>query len=295
MTFDKTIKTCITSALVGGRAVASYKARDAKTKGDKYVGHHAIVSSADFRSQSVILKEIKKSDKNALFMTEEQVKNKWFKDRLIKTDNLEEMLSSRVCIIDELDGSSSKKIGHYEWSISIGCVENLEHIAGAIYAPHIFGGALFYASKENGTFINVNGKEHRCKVSNNSLSSAYVIVGVDCFLTKYPIHNKMLQDVGDKARTMNANGSCALPLGLVAAGRADALIQPPQCPWDWAAGKLLVEEAGGTVLFYELENGRIKQLEKLELCHYNPDQRAVGFVAGNYNLTREILDLLLQI
>ena len=59
----------------------------------------------------------------------------------------------------------------------------------------------------------------------------YIIVGVDSFLSKYPLHNKMLQKVGDKCRTMNANGSCALPLGLVAAGRADALIQPPVSPW----------------------------------------------------------------
>lgn len=94
---------------------------------------------------------------------------------------------------------------------------------------------------------------------------------------------------------MNSNGSCALPLGLVAAGRADALIQPLQCPWDWAAGKLLVEEAGGSIVFYEFDNNKIKPLDKLELRHYNPEKRAVGFIAGNEKIVREITDLLLQI
>lgn len=288
-------KICVEAAISGGKAVVNYKPEEAKTKGDIHVGHHAIVTSADYKSQEAILKDIREHDNKALFMTEEHVKEKWFRDRIIRSDNLESMLSTRVYIIDELDGSSSKNIGHYEWSTSVGCVESMEHVTGAVFAPHVYGGALFYASKRNGTFLKIGKETERCKVANNSLSDSYVIVGVDCFLSKYPIHNKLLPIIGDRVRTINANGSCALPLGLVAAGRADALIQPPNSPWDWAAGKLLVEEAGGSMLFYDLKDGRIKLLNKLELEHYNPDKRAVGFIAGNEKIVKQLKNILINL
>jgi fructose-1,6-bisphosphatase/inositol monophosphatase family enzyme len=106
--------------------------------------------------------------------------------------------------------------------------------------------------------------------------------------------------LGDKSRTTNMNGSCALGLGLVAAGHADALIQPLQSPWDWAAGKLLVEEAGGKIIFYEMEKTgkeytKIVSMDNIKPRHYNPDERTLGFVAANENLAEQIMKMLLEL
>ena len=87
-------------------------------------------------------------------------------------------------------------------------------------------------------------------------------------------------------------GSCALGMALVAAGRASALVQPPQSPWDWAAGRLLVEEAGGQVLFFELKNGNVVTVESVTAVHYDQNKRSVGFVAGESTLVRQIMDCL---
>ena len=76
---------------------------------------------------------------------------------------------------------------------------------------------------------------------------------------------------------------------------SDALVQPLHFPWDWAAGKVLVEEAGGKLIFYEMENGRIEPIDKLKPKHYNPDKRTVGFVAGNEKMTDSIMNMLLSI
>ena len=46
-------------------------------------------------------------------------------------------------------------------------------------------------------------------------------------------------------------GSAALDLAYVAAGRFDAYWEVSLHPWDMAAGKLLVEEAGGKVTHYD--------------------------------------------
>ncbi len=283
---------CIGAAIAGGEKIADYSARKVVTKNDKYVGHHAIVTAADYMSQAAILKELR--GENTLFMTEEHVKDKNFKERLIQADSLERMRDSGVYIIDELDGSSSFNIGHYEWSISVGYVENLEHKAGAVFAPKIDSGLVFYASLGEGAFLENRKGKKKIEVAHRELKDSYLIFGVDCFLTKYKKHNATVHELSDLCRTTNSNGSCALPLGLVAAGKADALIQPLVCPWDWAAGKLIVEEAGGKVIFYEMEGEEINRLDRLEVRHYHPDKRAVGFVAAHENLAEEIFGRLVK-
>jgi len=272
--------------VTGGEKIADYFATKAVTKNDKYVGHHAIVTPADYISQEAILRALRDADSS--FMTEEHVEDKNFRKRLIRADSLERMKDSGVYIIDELDGSSSFSIGHYEWSISVGYVENLEHRAGAVFAPKIDSGLLFYASLGEGAFIETKKVKKKIEVARRVLNDAYIIFGVDSVLKKYPRHNRFVNEIGDLCRTTNFNGSCALPLGLVAAGKADALIQPPVCPWDWAGGKLIVEEAGGEVIFYEMEGDKIKRVDRLEVGHYHPEKRAVGFVAGHESLAEEI-------
>lgn len=290
------LKNCIDSAVAGGKAISKARSSLGKTKGDRAVGHHAIVSNKDFISQRAILANILNRDPDARFMTEEHVRSA-LKGRLVTADRLSQLRTGRAYIIDELDGTSSNNIGHYEWSTSVGLLDQLESAAGAVYAPKISGGTLFYGSKGEGSFVkdgeNMRGK--RMNVSTKGLGDAYVIMGVDCVLTKYPIHNRLLTEIGDQARTTNSNGSCALALGLVASGRADALVQPLQSPWDWTAGKCLVEEAGGEMIFYEMNGGKVTPVEKPVERHYNPDVRGVGFVAGNRDLARRIFDILIKI
>jgi len=296
MNYDMYLKACIEAAKAGGLSILNYRPAKVETKGDKYVGSHAIVTSADYMAQDAILGTLDCYDKDSMFITEEHVKDEKFRRRILRSDALHLLETSGVYIIDELDGSSSFEKGHYEWAVSVGYVRELEHLAGAVFAPKIEGGTLFSASRGDGAFIHNNVKSEQIRVSDcDNLENAYVIAGPDCFLTKYPVHNRALTVLGDKSRTINSNGSCALPLGLVAAGHADALVESLQCPWDWAAGKLLVEESGGKILFYEIEKGEIKPLKKLEPKHYDPDKRAVGFVAGNEKMVTDVMDILLSL
>jgi len=290
---DKYLEACVKSAMAGGKAISDYKPEEAETKNDRELEYHAVVTSADFRSQDAILKKLSIYDEESMLITEENVKNPSFASKLIKSSNLSRISNSRVYIIDELDGSSPYNKGHPEWSISIGYIDRLEHKAGAVFAPHIKNGMLFYASKGEGAFIKAKKEMHVSKTSD--LNKAYVIFGPDCFLKKYPTHNKLLIEIGDVARTVNGIGSCALGLGYVASGMSDALVQPLHFPWDWAAGKVLVEEAGGKMIFYEMENSNIRSIRKLEPKHYNPDKRMVGFVAGNGKIADEIMNILLDI
>ena len=292
------VLACRDAALAGGRAIVGLRPVEVTDKPDAYVGAHAVVTGADYRAQAIVLETLRRFDETAWFLTEEVLVDQSLRNRVITNANLSELQDRRVFVIDELDGTSGHAVAHYEWSVSVAAVESLAHVGGAVFAPQVFGGALFVAARGGGAFLEIGGGPalRLClPVTPPALKDSYVLVGPDAFLTRYPTHNRLLTMLGDACRTLNGNGSCALAMGLVAAGRADALIQPLQAPWDWAAGKLLVEEAGGLVLFYELRNGCITPIAKLELHHYDPDLKAVGFVAAPRALATEIMDMLISL
>ena len=288
-TIREDLEICIRAALAGGRAVIGHRPRRIVRKQDAYVGHHAIVSSADHLSQAAIRKDITSVDPDAWLVFEETAEGRAGSAGRPWAD----LAHSGAFIVDELDGSSSFATGHHEWSVSVGYLHSLVHRAAAVFAPRVGGGTLFYAAHRNGAFAReARSRATRLRVAAARLRDAYVLFGPDNFLPDYPLHNRLVNLIAGAAQTVNSSGSCALAMALVAAGRANALVQPLQSPWDWAAGRLLVEEAGGAVLFYELSNGRVLPLQRLEVRHYDPAVRAVGFVAGPRDLAGEVLERL---
>lgn len=296
---NKKLEACIESALAGGRTAMKCNNLSAERKESSVGKIHSIVSKADYMSQKAILKKINEYDSESLFMTEEEIEDERFRDRIVSSENLEKfdlLKNTGVYIIDELDGSSSHNAGHYEWSVSVGYVENLEHKAGAIFAPNIFGkdGALFYSSLGKGSFMRINGKDKKIEISNKEIKDSYVVFGADCVLkNKYPKHYKLMGDLSDEIRTTNMNGSGSLPLALVSAGIGEALVQPLQSVWDYAAGILLVREARGEIIFYEMDkNGECIPVNETKLEHYNPSTRNLGFIAGNKKIVPYIANRL---
>jgi myo-inositol-1(or 4)-monophosphatase len=298
MKTERYLLSCIVAAEAGAKSIADYKPA---TEQVKESSHHAIVTDADLISQQKILEKLMKTDEDFSIIVEELLGTPPLQSRLITADQVERIRKERVYVIDELDGTAGYRTGHHEWSVSVGYLEFPDHKAGAVYAPKIGNGTLFFAD-EGGSFVRNTGltshtyHTEQAKVGKReNLRECYVLSGVDLVRKKYPHHNKLLIELGDIARTINMCGSCALGLGLVASGRADALVQSPQYVQDWAAGKLLVERAGGTMLFYEQQDKKLVPVDELEPRHYTPGKKTVGFVAGNEKVSKQILDLLLQI
>jgi fructose-1,6-bisphosphatase/inositol monophosphatase family enzyme len=298
-------------SVLAGAAAADAELRSksrsvAQEKGDLDVGHHAIVTSADLASQSAVLSVLARREQNSLFLTEEIVKAESpYRPRMLTLETLSLLQKVSAYVIDELDGTSSAYGGHYEWSVSNGVVVRLQSVAGAVYAPCINGGELFFAARGNGAFsrkgIAYSKTEPavRLEVQNpDALKNAYVVLGPDCYLDRYPAHQKLLLELGNKCRTTNSIGSAAVGLGLVAAGRIHALIQPLHSPWDWAAGWSIVEEAGGKVIFFEMPSGgdntRIvgARVDTPRAEHYHPTQRQLGFVAAAPAFAEELWERL---
>jgi myo-inositol-1(or 4)-monophosphatase len=296
LTLDKYLQACKAAALAGAGAIAHTRILSVTTKQDYDVEHHAVVSEADYRSHEAILEVLRRIDRNVHFLGEEELEDRLPDTGPVAAVSPTVLEDGRAFIFDELDGSSSFAAGHYEWSVSVAYVERLVHKAGAIFAPAIWGGALFFGMQGGGAFLKANRRgTHRLHVAPAPISEAYLLIGLDTLLPRYPLHARLVSELAEASRTLNVSGSCALAMALVAAGRANALIQPPQSPWDWAAGKLLVEEAGGRVLFYELQSEGVRTLDRLSSNHYDPKRRAVGLVAGPESLASELLERLASI
>jgi myo-inositol-1(or 4)-monophosphatase len=114
-------------------------------------------------------------------------------------------------------------------------------ILGVIYDPNL--DELFTVQKGKGAYLN---KRPLRVSSTTTLIESLVVTGFP-----YEIRNNPDEAVRHftnflkEAQAVRRLGSAALDLCYVAAGRFDGYWEIALNPWDMAAGRLLVEEAGG--------------------------------------------------
>jgi myo-inositol-1(or 4)-monophosphatase len=144
-------------------------------------------------------------------------------------------------LIDPIDGTTSFIHGQPFFSVSIGLEKKDQSILGAVYLPAL--AELFEAEKNQGAFC--NGRKIRVS-SRNRLAESVVATSLGC--RGYTPQNDNLNyflAVKDRLRGIRIIGSAAMHMCYVAAGRLDGYWQINIKPYDAAAGKFLVTEAGG--------------------------------------------------
>jgi myo-inositol-1(or 4)-monophosphatase len=145
-------------------------------------------------------------------------------------------------IVDPIDGTTNFIKNLHASAISVALsVDGIVEL-GVIYNPYL--DELFTARRGSGAFC--NGRP--IHVSSEPLENGIVIFGTSpyneevsekSFRLAYEYHRRAL----DVRRT----GSAAIDLCNIAAGRAELFFELILSPWDYAAGALIVEEAGGIV------------------------------------------------
>jgi myo-inositol-1(or 4)-monophosphatase len=144
-------------------------------------------------------------------------------------------------IIDPLDGTTNYIHGVPHFAISIAAKKGDEVIVGVVWDP--VRRELFSAIAGGGAFL--NGEPIR--VSDHArLHDSLLATGFP-FRAKSLIASylQMFQSFFSAVRDIRRIGSAALDLAYVAAGRFDGFWEYGLNPWDFAAGCLLVREAGG--------------------------------------------------
>ncbi len=149
-------------------------------------------------------------------------------------------------IVDPLDGTVNFAHGIPMFSVSIAAAVNGEVVAGVVYQPLL--NELFFAEKGKGAYL--NGQSLR--VSDiASIEKAILSTGFPYNVAENPLGCiDAFAKIAGTGVPLRRLGSAAIDLCYVAAGRFEAHWEVILQPWDMAAGKLIIEEAGGTVTNY---------------------------------------------
>ena len=149
-------------------------------------------------------------------------------------------------IVDPIDGTTNFVHGVPCFAVSIGVEERGRLIAGVIYDP--MRREEFTAIAGGGAHLN----ERRIRVSRaRRLQDALLSTGFSPRFRKDPApFLARFVDFQCTSHAVRRNGSAAISLAYVAAGRFDGFWESDVHPWDSAAGILLVREAGGCVTDY---------------------------------------------
>ena len=221
------------------------------------------VSSADKRTEKIIIEELQKAHPDYGIITEESglinktnTKNRW--------------------IIDPIDGTTNFLNGIPHFAISIGYEEEYEIKCGVIFDP--IKNEMFVAEKGNGAYLN----NSRIRVSNKKkINDALLVTGgpKQSSKIKEEIFSEYVKLSNSVLSPIRKFGSAALDIAYVSCGRFDGYWQRELKYWDIAAGIIILKEAGGFIDFFEADEAA--PLKK-------------NILASNSNIHSELKDLIIK-
>ncbi len=163
---------------------------------------------------------------------------------LAEEEHTEFVSAEHLWVIDPLDGTNNFAHGVPHFSVSIAYYHNGKPACGIVYDPirdDWFVAAAGQGSWHNGQPVRVN--------SNSKLSETLVALGF--YYDRGELMKRTLAAMQDfyesNVQGIRRFGSAALDLAYVGTGRYGGYFEYTLSPWDYAAGRLFVEEAGGKV------------------------------------------------
>ena len=193
-----------------------------------YKGDFDLITQADRRAEEVIVARLRRYFPEHAIAAEEGTGH--------------ESASEFRWHVDPLDGTTNFAHGYPCFAVSIALAQRDTLLAGVVYNP-VYD-ELFAAARGEGATL--NGKKIRV--------SRIATLATSLLCTGFPNHKRQAHpnihyywDFTLRSHGVRRDGSAALDLAFVAAGRFESFWEFGLKPWDTAAGVLLVEEAGGKV------------------------------------------------
>lgn len=202
---------------------------------DDKAGKANFVTEYDRRTQEFLEKECRALVPDAFFVGEESYETG---SELPPVSAL-----SKSFVIDPIDGTTNFIRGQRHSAVSIGYLEDGEPVIGIVYDPwqnECFAAVRGQGARLNGQPIHVS--------AGTPAASALILFGTSPYYAdlrrqSLVVLDRLLPEIADFRRA----GSAALDFAYVAAGRADGFLELRLSPWDYAAGSLLITEAGGSI------------------------------------------------
>jgi myo-inositol-1(or 4)-monophosphatase len=164
-------------------------------------------------------------------------------------------LDGIVWIIDPIDGTMNFVHQQRNFAISIGIYEDGKGKLGYIY--DVVHEELYWAQSGKGAFLN---DQPLPPLEEGHVEDAVIALNATWVKPNKRIDHQLLIPLVQDVRGTRSYGSAAIEMAYVAAGRLDAYITMRLSPWDFAAGKIIVEELGGKMT--KLNGEPLNLLEK---------------------------------
>ncbi len=232
MNYEAELEIAITAARAGGQVLMRHLASGVQMR-DKSAGggkSYDLVSDADLESEQCIAQIIGDAFPTHELLGEEELSG--------DTD------AEHLWIIDPLDGTNNFAHAVPFFSVSIAYFHNGQPVVGAVLNPS--SNELFTAVKGRGAFRN----EQPIKVDDATTLSKSLI-GCGFYYDRGEMMRCTLAAINEffenDIHGIRRFGSAALDLCMVASGLLGVYFEYQLSPWDFAAGQLIVTEAGGKV------------------------------------------------
>lgn len=188
------------------------------------------VTRVDFEVQKYMISALSSAFPDYRIMSEE-------------SENAELDKSCPTFILDPVDGTTNL-IHHYRQSaVSTGLAYGGRVVAGVVWNP--FSNELFYAFEGGGAYL---WKERISVSSTKELKNSLVAIGTSPYEKRTTAKNfDIYRRIFENAVDIRRSGSAALDLCYTAAGRTEAFAEQNLKPWDFAAGSVILTEAGGKI------------------------------------------------
>ncbi|MEW6313885.1 MAG: inositol monophosphatase family protein [Pseudomonadota bacterium] len=188
----------------------------------------SLLTEADLATQTV-LKEMLRGIRDCPVIGEEMTREEQAESWLAGSEGL--------WCIDPIDGTSNFVNGVPYFAVSVALMEGGRSVLGVVYDP--VAGEAFYAERGKGAYLN----DERLPIKTNAPLLYQAMASVD-FKRLPPQLACELAGTPPYASARNF-GACALEWCYTAAGRFDLYLHGGMKLWDYAAGALILEEAGG--------------------------------------------------
>jgi myo-inositol-1(or 4)-monophosphatase len=158
--------------------------------------------------------------------------------------------SGRRWVVDPLDGTINFLYGFPAWAVSVALEDADGAVVGVVHSP--IHGETFCAVRGEGASVLSAGERRPVRVRpERPLDQALVATGFSYEPARRAVQADVISALLPRARDIRRAGAAAIDLAWVAAGRVDAFFERGLQRWDWAAGRLLVLEAGGSVAWLD--------------------------------------------
>ncbi|GIO56043.1 inositol monophosphatase family protein [Paenibacillus cineris] len=168
----------------------------------------------------------------------------WSEAELDADQQREPEFGGTYWVLDPVDGAVHLHQGFAFWSTSLCLIEEGQPVFAAVYDAN--RREFFHAMRGKGAFLN---GERMAVAQKTKLADALLVTAPPNKVEKEPENVRLTAWSTGKllpeTTAIRMLGSVALQMAYVACGRMDAYWEHGQEVYDWMAGALLIEEAGG--------------------------------------------------